>query len=149
MLAEEARGGLAALIPTRIQRVAGGVVHAVGLPTRFATRQVNRAVSTVYHTRGQPVEMAEQVARREGAEGVAGAVRELRAETGAPSAEELPIRQYEEMPAGKAISAIRELTEPEEITTVIAFEEQHKNRASVLSAAKARYAEITRERPER
>jgi hypothetical protein len=154
MLAEEARGGLAALSPTRLQRVAGGVVHAVGLPTRFATRQVNRAVSTVYRTRGQPGEMAEQVARREGAEGVAGAVRELRTETGALpaeelSAEELPIRQYGEMPAGKAISAIRELTEPEEINTVIAFEERNKNRSGVLSAARARHAEIIKERTER
>jgi hypothetical protein len=149
MLAEEARGGPAALTPTRLQRVAGGVVHAVGLPTRFAAWQVNRAVSTVYRTRGQPREMAEQVARREDAEGVAGTVRELRAETGAPSAEELPIRQYEEMPASKAISAIRELTEPEEINAMIAFEEHTKNRAGVLSVAKARCAEITTGRTER
>jgi hypothetical protein len=155
MLAEEALGGPAALTPTRLQRVAGGVVHAVGLPTRFAARQVNRAVTTVSWTGGQARGVAGDVAGMAGRlgsgarEGVAGAARELRAETGAPSAEELPIPQYEEMPAQKATSAIRELTEPEEISAVIAFEERHKNRAGVLSVAKARRAEITTERTER
>jgi hypothetical protein len=175
VLAEEALGGPAALTPTPFQRVAGGVVQAVVLPTRFAARQVNRAVGTVYRTRGQAREVAdelaeragrvgagvrdvgaagrdaalqeaERVARREGGEGVAGAVREARADTGVLSAEELPIRGYDEMPASRAISAIRELTEPEEINAVTAYEERNKNRAGVISAAQARYAEITKER---
>jgi hypothetical protein len=175
VLAQEALGGPAALTPTPFQRVAGGVVQAVALPTRFAARQVNRAVGTVYRTRGQARERAdelagragrlgagvrevgaagrdavlretERVARREGGEGVAGAVREARVETGALSAEELPIRGYEEMPAPRAISAIRELTEPEDINAMIAYEERNKNRTGVISAAQARYAEITRER---
>ena len=50
VLAEEALGGPAALTPTPLQRVAGGVAHAVGLPTRFAVQQVNWAVHTVYRT---------------------------------------------------------------------------------------------------
>ncbi len=175
VLAEEALGGPAALNPTPLQRVAGGVAHAVGLPTRFAVQQVNRAVHTVYRTGEQAVEVvedvagraaqfgsgtrevatagrdaalqqAERVARREGADTVAGAVHETRADMGTLAASELPIKHYEEMSAQNVIAAIRELTDPDALRTLIAFEESHKNRGGVISAAQAHYASVAKER---
>jgi hypothetical protein len=174
VLAEEALGGPAALVPTPLQRVAGGFAHAVGLPTRFAVERVNRAVHTVYRTgeqardvvgdaAGKVVQLgtgtrevasagrdaallrAEHVARRDGAEQVAGAVREARTGLGSLKASELPVKHYEEMTGQAAIAAIRELDEPEDINAVIAFEEGHKNRSGVISAAQTRYAAIAKD----
>ena len=48
VLAEEALGGPSALVPTPLQRVAGGVVQAFTFPTRIAVRGAKRAVNTAY-----------------------------------------------------------------------------------------------------
>jgi len=167
VLAEEALGGPASLVPTPLQRFAGGVAHAVWLPTRFAVEQVNRAVHTVYRTgegaveavegvagaaarfgsgarevatagRDATLQQAERVARREGADTVAGAVHDTRADLGGLAASELPIKHFEEMTAQRAIAALRELDDPDDLRTMIAFEESHKNRSGVVEAAQAR-----------
>ncbi|TWF81203.1 uncharacterized protein DUF892 [Pseudonocardia hierapolitana] len=178
VLAEEALGGPTALTPTPLQRLAGGVAHAVALPTRFAVEQVNRAVHTVYRTgeeaketveevagaaarlgsdtrevaaagRDATLQQAERVARREGADTVAGAVHETRAELGGLAASELPIKHFEEMTAPNAIAAVRELADPDDLRAMIAFERSHKNRSGVVEAAQARYAAVAGERTER
>jgi hypothetical protein len=46
------------------------------------------------------------------------------------------------MMAQRAIAALRELTSPADLTVMIAFEESHKNRSGVISAAQTRYASI-------
>ena len=178
VLAEEALGGPAALSPTPLQRVAGTVAHAVGLPTRFAVEQVNRAVQTVYRTgeqvtgvvgdvagraaqlgsgtrevatagRDAALHQAERVARRDGADTVAAAVHETRADMGTVAASELPIKHYEEMTAQQAIAALRELTDPDELRTMIAFEERHKNRSGVISAAQTHFAVAAKDETDR
>jgi ferritin-like metal-binding protein YciE len=175
VLAEEALGGPSALTPTPLQRFAGGVAHAVALPTRFAVEQVNRAVHTVYRTgegaveavegvagraarfgsdareiaaagRDATLRQAERVARREGADNVAGAVHESRAGLGSLAASELPIKHFEEMTAPNAIAAIRELADPDDLRAMIAFEGSHKNRSGVVEAAQARLAAVARDR---
>ncbi|HYH29707.1 MAG TPA: ferritin-like domain-containing protein [Pseudonocardia sp.] len=177
VLAEEALGGPAALTPTPLQRVAGGVAHAVGLPTRFAVQQVNWAVHTVYRTgeqargvvgdvagkasqlgagtrevatagRNAVLQRAENVARRDGADTVASAVHGTRADMGTLAASELPIKHYEEMTAQNAIAAIREVDDPDQLRTLIAFEESHKNRTGVINAAQAHYAAVAKGRTE-
>jgi hypothetical protein len=178
VLAEEALGGPAALTPTPLQRVAGGVAHAVGLPTRFAVAQVNRAVHTVYRTgeqargvvgdvadkalhlgsgtrevatagRDAALRQAERVARRDGVDAVAAAVHDTRADMGTLAASELPIKHYEEMTAQNAIAAIRELRDPDDLRSVIAFEESHKNRTAVINAAQTQYASVSKTRTDR
>ena len=62
VLVEEALGGPSALVPTPLQRVAGGVAAAVTFPTRFAVRGANRAVNTVYRRGEQTRETLEGVA---------------------------------------------------------------------------------------
>src|SRR5215204_2166967 len=100
VLAEEALGGPAALVPTPVQRVAGGVARAVNAPVRFWANTVNNAVDTVRHAgeetsdrfsavtdraavltdavretltagRSASLRRAEQIARREGNKDVA------------------------------------------------------------------------------
>jgi uncharacterized protein YbjQ (UPF0145 family) len=158
--------------------VAGGVAHAVGLPTRFAVQQVNRAVHTVYRTgeqarsvvgdvagkamqvgagtrevaaasRDAALRQAERVAHRDGADAVAAVVHDTRADMGSLAASELPIKHYEEMTAQNVIAAIRSLTDPDELRAVIAFEESHKNRTGVINAAQAHYASVTKARTDR
>lgn len=174
VLAEEALGGVAALVPTPLQKVAGGVTRAVGLPTRFAVEQFNRAVATVTRTgerarqgaedlagtvtriggdaaevatagRDAALSQAERVARREGATDTAETVRTARRDLGVLKASELPIPHFEELTAQRAIAAVRELTSADDITAVVTFEEQHKNRSGVVSAAQTRFAEVARD----
>lgn len=174
VLAEDALGGPAALVPTPLQRVAGGVTRVVGLPTRFAVGQVNRAVHTVYRTgesargtveevagkvvrlgedtrevavagRDAALRRAEKVAERDGARDTAATVREARTGLGALDASELPIRNYDDLTAQSAIAAVRGLVKPDDLRAVLAFEENHKNRAGVVSAAQTRYASVARD----
>src|SRR4051812_6782827 len=49
VLAEEALGGPAALLPTPLQRMAEGATRLVYLPVRFAANTVNRAMETAQH----------------------------------------------------------------------------------------------------
>ncbi len=174
VLAEEALGGPSALVPTPLQRVAGGVVQAVTFPTRLAVRGAKRAVNTVYRRgeqtretledvagavvklgnggrevaaagRDAALRRAERVADREGAGPVAEVVHRTRTERGALRASELPIKHYEEMTAEAAITALRELSDPDDLNTMIRFEESHKKRSSVVSAAQTRYAAVAKD----
>ena len=173
VLAEEALGGPSALVPTPLQRVAGGVVQAFTFPTRIAVRGAKRAVNTAY-LRGEQaretmeefagtvvkigsgtrevasvgrkamLQRAERVAEREGADATADALHGTRAELGALKAAELPIKHYEEMTAQESIAALRKLSDPDELNAMIRFEESHKNRSGVISAAHTRYAAVAK-----
>lgn len=174
VLAEQALGGPAALRPTPLQRVAGGITRAAGLPTRVAVAGFNRAVHTVLRTgasardtvegvagtvsrisgnarevvatgRDAGLRRAEDVAARDGDDRIAEAVHTARRDLGSLTGGELPIAGYDEMPAQKAIGAIRELSAPEDITAVLAFEEKNKNRQGVVSAAQTRYAAVAKD----
>jgi hypothetical protein len=174
VLAEEALGGPPALVPTPLQRVAGGVVQAVTFPTRLAAREAKRAVNTVYRRgeqarvtvedvagtvvklgsgtrevaaagRDAALQRAERVAVRDGAGAVANTVHETRTELGSLKAAELPIKHYEELTAQESIAALRKLSDPDELTAMIRFEESHKNRSGVISAAQTRHAAVARD----
>lgn len=175
VLAEEALGGPSALVPTPLQRVAGGVVQAFTFPTRVAVRGAKRAVNTAYMRgeqaretvgdvagtivklgsgtrevasagRDAALQRAERVAGREGAGDTADAIHETRAGLGTLKAAELPVKHYEEMTAQDAIAALRKLSDPDELNAMINFEERHKNRSGVISAAQTRYAAVAKDR---
>src|SRR5919202_5379344 len=74
VLAEEALGASAALQPTPVQRVAGGVANASLAPYRFVANRLNEAVDTVAQRREQAEERLSEVADR--ARQFSGAVRE-------------------------------------------------------------------------
>lgn len=174
VLAEEALGGPVALRATPLQRFAGGVTNIVNLPSRFAIERVNRAVDSVQQGgrrardkvgdvagqaarfggaalevvtagRDASLERAEDVARRDGAGDAADAVHAVRRETGSLKVSELPIRKYDDLGAQDAIAAIRKLDAAADIEAVIRYEETHKDRAGVASAAQTRLAAVAKE----
>ena len=59
--------------------------------------------------------------------------------------DELPISEYDALNVSEAVSAIKELTTPSDVRAVLAYEEAHKNRHSVVSAAQTRVAAIAQE----
>ncbi len=57
---------------------------------------------------------------------------------------ELPIRAYDALSAKDAVTAIRELTAPEEVRTVLDFETENGKRTTVLSAARTHLTALER-----
>ena len=174
VLAEEALGGPAALVATPLQKVAGTVVRAAGAPVRFVHNTVDRAVDTVQHageetterlgavadraaaltgavretltvSRAAGLRRAERIAQREGNPKAADAARAAREELGDVTADELPIKGYDSMAATDAVKAIKQLTTPHDINVIIRYEETHKERSNVASAAQTRLADLAKE----
>ena len=174
VLAEEALGGPAALVPTPVQKVAGGVARAVNAPVRFWANTVNNAVDTAKHAgeetsdrfsamtdravkltdavretltagRSATLRRAEQVADREGNTDAAKAARSAREDLGDVSASELPIKNFDNLSVGDAIKAIEGLKDAHDIRVVINYEEAHKGRANVASAAQTHLAALAKE----
>jgi bacterioferritin (cytochrome b1) len=174
VLAEEAMGGPAALVATPVQKVAGGVARAVNAPVRFWANTVNNTVDTVKQAgeqtserftavterasalteavretlaagRGASLKRAEQVASRDGNKDVAKAARSAREDLGDVSANELPIKKYDELTVSDAIKAIKGLKEPKDIRVVLHYEESHKSRSNVVSAAQTHLADLAKE----
>ena len=174
VLAEEALGGPAALVATPVQKVAGGVARAVNAPVRFWANTVNNAVDTVKTAgeetsdrfsavtdravaltdavketliagRGASLRKAEQIAKREGNKDAAEAAKSARENLGDVSADELPIKNFDQLTVGDAIKAIKNLKTPHDVRVVINYEEAHKNRANVASAAQTQLADMAKE----
>jgi DNA-binding ferritin-like protein len=174
VLAEEALGGPVALEATPLQRVAGGVARAVNAPVRFVANTVNNAVDTVQHVgdetserlgavagraaaltdavketliagRSASLRKAEQIAKREGNKDAAKAAHEAREELGDVSGDELPIKNYDNLSVSDAVKAVKNLKTPHDINVVIRYEETHKGRANVASAAQTQLAALAKE----
>ena len=61
-------------------------------------------------------------------------------------ADELPITDYDDLNVPQAVAAIKELaTVPADVRAILAYEESHKNRQGVVSAAQTRVAAIAQE----
>jgi hypothetical protein len=174
VLAEEALGGPVALEATPLQKVAGGVARAVNAPVRFVANTVNNAVDTVQHVgdeasdrlgavagrasaltdavretltagRGASLRKAEQIADREGDKAAADAAKSAREELGDVSADELPIKNYDQLSVGDAVKAIKNLRTASDLRVIIRYEETHKSRANVASAAQTQLAALAKE----
>ncbi|WP_067562993.1 hypothetical protein [Nocardia acidivorans] len=167
VLAEDALGGPAALRRTPIQAAAGTVVKLVIIPVTWSAHGLDRAldvfrtappalgdllargvragdvaVKTLTASRDAALETAEQVTRREGAEGTADTLHSFRASTGVLESRELPIPDYSDLNVAQAVAAIKELSDPAAVRTVLAYEEANSNRRGVVSAAQTRLAAI-------
>lgn len=174
VLAEDALGGPAALARTPMQSVAGGVVKLVNLPMTWSQRRAERAADavrtaresltqtvsqwvnrsarsgevaakTLSGARDSALHTAEEVSREQGAGRTADAIHSARGAAGVLQADELPLRGYDELNVNEAASAIKDLTKPADIRVIIAYEEAHKDRAGVVSAAQSRLAAIAQE----
>ncbi|WP_072951095.1 hypothetical protein [Rhodococcus koreensis] len=170
VLAEDALGGPAALRRTPLQAAAGTAVRLVNAPVSWSARGLDRALDTVRATppalsellsrgaqagdvavktlagsRDAALETAEQVTRREGADGVADVLHSARTAAGVLEPGELPIDGYDDLTVAEAVAAVKELAEPAEVRAIVAYEEAHKNRQGVVSAAQTRRAAIAQE----
>jgi hypothetical protein len=170
VLAEDALGGPAALRRTPLQAAAGTAVKLVNLPVAWSARGVDRAVEALRSTgpalndlvkrggnageiavkalsasQSAALQAAERVARSEGATRTADALHTGRAEVGVLEASELPIRDYDALNVNEAIASIRELDAVDDVRAIIAYEEAHKNRQRIVSAAQTRVAAIAQE----
>ena len=88
---------------------------------------------------------AERIARREGNKAAADAVASTRRELGDLSADELPIKGYDSMATAQIAKAVKDLHTAQDIRTIVNYEEAHKARASVVSAAQVRLADLAKE----
>lgn len=174
VLAEEAMGGPAALQATPLQRVAGGATRAVNLPARYAAETVNRTVDSVQQSteqtraklgtvtgkaaqftgavresltigRNASLQRAEKLARRDGDKNVAKAVHETRRDLGALTAAELPVKNYDGLNIADVVKAIKSLTQVEDVRAVVAYEEAHAKRSSVVSAGQTQVAALAKQ----
>ena len=174
VLAEVALGGPAALVATPFQRVAGGAARAANLPVRFLANTVNRALDTVQQAgeqagetvssaagkaatftggvreslmtgRNATLRRAERVAEREGDRATADAVQAVRREVGDLTADELPVKGFDSMATTAAARAVKQLRSPADINAIIRYEETHKKRSSVISAAQTALATLAKE----
>lgn len=170
VLAEEALGGPAALRRTPIQAATGMAVRLMYIPIEWSARGLDRAFDTVRTappalgelldrgahardialktlaaSRDAALETAEYVVREQGADQAADALHSVRAANGALTPEELPVLDYDDLNVGQTVGAVKELTRPADIRAIIAYEELHKNRQGVVSAAQTRLAAIAKE----
>jgi len=170
VLAEDALGGPAALRRTPLQVVTGLAVRMANWPLIYSTRGVDRALNTLRATRpavndlinrgahvgevavkaaaasrDAALETAERVTRREGADGAADALHNMRSAAGVLEPEELPIPGYDDLNLTEAVAAVKDLSDPADIRAIIAYEEAHKARQRVVSAAQTRVAAIAQE----
>ena len=170
VLAEDALGGPAALRRTPMQAAAGLAVRFVNLPLTWSTRSAERAAEAVRSVRpavselvnrgsrtgdiasktfvgarNSALEAAERVAREQGADQAADAIHAARGATGILDETELPIADYDDLNVNEAASAVKELTDPADIRVIVAYEEAHKDRQRVVSAAQTRLAAIAQE----
>jgi len=103
------------------------------------------ARKTAKATRDAALDAAEDTARAQGATGAADAVHAVRDAVGLIDPADLPIADYDALNVSEVVAEIKELTEPADIRTVVAYEEAHKDRQGVVSAAQTRLAAIAQE----
>lgn len=174
VLAEYALDGPAALRPTPFQLVAGGAAQVLALPARVARDQLSRwaqrlsdggdevrdtvrdgaqqaarfavdARDVVVTGRDAALDRAEELSRSSGAADTAEALRGARTRLGALNPSELPITDYDGLGADEAASAVAGLGKVADINAVLAYEEAHRDRRTVVSAARTRHANLARE----
>jgi hypothetical protein len=170
VLAEDALGGPAALQRTPIQTATGVAVKLVNVPMSWSARRLDRAVETVRAappaigellsrgahasdvatkalsaSRDAALATAERITRREGADQAADALHSMRSAAGVLDADELPIADFDALNVSEAVAAIKELATPADVRAIMAYEEAHKNRHGVVSAAQTRVAAIAQE----
>jgi hypothetical protein len=88
---------------------------------------------------------AERIAEREGNTAAAEAVAATRRELGDVTAAELPITGYDSMGTAQIVKAVKALDDPQDVRTIIRYEETHKARSSVVSATQTRLAALAKQ----
>lgn len=142
---EEAGEAVAALATDARDKAVKRVSDAGDAVVERASDAGKTASKTAKATRDAALDAAEDTARAQGATGAADAIHAVRDAAGILDPEDLPIDDYDSLNVNAVVAAVKKLDEPSEIRTVIAYEEAHKARAGVISAAQTRLAAIAEE----
>jgi hypothetical protein len=110
-----------------------------------ATALAEAARETLASGRAASLRRAERIAQRSGNKDAAATARAAREELGDVSADELPVKGYDSMSVQDAVKAIKRLRTPRDINVIIRYEETHKNRSNVASAAQTQLAALAKE----
>lgn len=173
VLAEEALGGPVALQATPLQAATAGAYRVAILPTRWTIDRVNAAAdrmaqgtedvrNRITEFRGKAAQISGSAAQILGASVSAAlrtgekqtkatnakageAVHDARRKTGLLEPDELPIPDYEALSASAAAEAVKGLGTPEDIRTIVRYEEAHKDRSTVVSAAQTTLARLAKD----
>jgi len=100
---------------------------------------------TVTAGRDASLSRAESVTRRQGRKSAANSLHSTRRDIGALDDDELPVPGYGKLTQPKAVAAVKELDKLEDVQTILAYEESHKNRPSIVSAAQVKIADFAKE----
>jgi bacterioferritin (cytochrome b1) len=167
-LAELAQGGPVALAPTPSQVAVGALTRFATLPTRQSAVIFNRAAEALQRGRdraqeiiGNTVDKARETAEATEEVVTAGrdaaakrteevapnvdvrkAARKSREELGTVDAEDLPVKDYDSLSAQDAIAAVNDLDDAEKLRVVLRYEQAHKDRKGVSTAAQKRLTEL-------
>lgn len=167
-LAELAQGGPVALAPTPAQAAVSAVARFATLPTRQSAAVFNKAADVLQRSRASAQKAAETTLKKgrkatEATAEVATAGRDAalqRAEEVAPSAEvrkaahrtredlgtidpqDLPVSNYDTLSSDAATKAVAGLDDADDVQKVLAFEQAHKARKGVITAAQKRLTEL-------
>jgi hypothetical protein len=167
-LAELAQGGPVALAPTPTQAAIGAVARFATLPSRQSAAVFNRAADVIQRGRasalqaaGATWQKARQTAVGTGEIVIAGrdaaleragevapsadireAARKARKGLGTIEADDLPITEYVTLSGAAAVEQINDLEDPEEVRVVLRYEQAHKDRKGVSTAAQRRLTRL-------
>nr|WP_253648908.1 ferritin-like domain-containing protein [Williamsia deligens] len=136
VLAEEAIGGPVALRRGPGQWGAGVALRVAAAPANAAMRGIDKAVELLRRAPDAATAVVEQ--------GQAEADR-VRDEIAGQDADDLPIAGYDAKKVSEIVAEIKEFEDPSDIRSVVAYEESHRNRSGVVSAAQTRLAGIAQE----
>jgi hypothetical protein len=100
---------------------------------RATSAELSRPPGTITTRRPEPSEPDHQQRRHE------------RSGLGSLSESELPINGYDELGVQDAVKQIKALDDSDDIRTIVRYEETHKARSGVVSAAQTRLATIAKE----
>ena len=170
-LAELAQGGPVSMAPTPAQAAVGAVARFATLPSRQSAALLNRAVdvlrrgqvsaqqsfsSTVDKAR-ESAEAAEEIvsagrdAAVKRAEEVAPsaevreAARKTREDLGTVDADDLPIKDFDSLSGQEATVEINGLDDAKKLRVILAYEQAHKDRKGVSTAAQKRLTALADE----
>jgi ferritin-like metal-binding protein YciE len=138
VLAEEAIGGPVALRRGPGQWGAGVALRAAAVPANVAMHTIDKVVESVRRAPDTAAAIVEEGQRE------AQTVRDEVAGEDVDVAT-LPIADYDAKTVTDIVARLREIDDPADIRTVVAYEETHRNRSGIVSAAQTRLAGIAQE----
>jgi hypothetical protein len=110
------------------------IAEDLGAVSAKVSGAAGAASEVVLSGRDAALGTAQHLASDGGHDDIADTVRSVRAEVGALSASELPIRRYDALTANEAAAAVRHLGDPADVDAVAAYELRTKKRSTVIRA---------------